>query len=117
MTMTRRAVTTVRSTTLGVVLSIGLAGCGGTVTEPEDLTLFVGPEQVGCQGEAQQLCLLVKWDPAEDWELFYDEIQGFDFEPGFIYELRVRRYRVPDPPAGGSAYRWELLEVVSKTPA
>lgn len=102
---------------LMIGLAVGLAGCDGAVMEPAVLTLIVGPERVGCQGEAQQLCLLVKEDPEAEWEFFFGEIEGFEFEPGFIYVLRVRRHRVEDPPADGSIFRWELVEILSKTPA
>lgn len=102
---------------LGIALGLGSAGCDGALTEPEVLTLFVGPERVECQGEALQLCLLVKESPEADWEFFSGEIEGFEFEPGFIWELRVRRHRVSNSPAGGSSFRWELVEILSKTPA
>lgn len=51
------------------------------------------------------------------WELFYDQIQGFEFEPGFTYELRVRVSNVDHPPADASSLRYELVEVVDKRPA
>lgn len=83
---------------------------------PEESTLFVGPERVPCEGEGPQECYQVKETPEGEWELFYDEIEGFQWEPGFIYELRVNIYQVENPPAGGSSLRYELVEVVSKTP-
>lgn len=102
---------------LAIGLTVGLGGCDGSVTEPEILTLIVGPERVECQGEGQRLCLLVKEDPDAEWEFFFDEIEGFEFEPGFIYVLRVGRHRVENPPADGSNFRWVLVEILSKTPA
>jgi heat shock protein HslJ len=84
--------------------------------EGETLTLFVGPNQAPCMGVAPQSCLLVKEDPAGDYQLFYSRIDGFEFEPGFEYELLVNRQTVPNPPADASSFRWTLIEVVNKTP-
>ena len=50
----------------------------------------------------------------EKWEYFYDEISGFDFEPGYIYQLRVKKEVVDDPPQDASRFRYILLDVRSK---
>ena len=42
--------------------------------------------------------------------------RGFEFEPGFFYELRVAAYRVGPVPTDGSSRRYVLREIVSKTP-
>ncbi len=84
--------------------------------EGEQVTLYVGPNREPCMGVAPQLCLLVKENPEDEYSLFYSTIEGFDFEPGFEYELLVNKQTVPNPPADASAFRWTLIEVVSKTP-
>ncbi len=78
-------------------------------------TLFVGPELVDCVGVAPQQCLQVKENEADEWTLFYDQIEGFTYEPGFIYELRVRETAVENPPADASSLALSLVEVVSQT--
>ena len=82
----------------------------GTVQE-----VVVGPEQVECTGSAPQLCLLV------DGELFYDEIEGFEYEAGYIYRLRIEEYdRWPgqtEIPQDAGRYGYRLLELLAKTPA
>jgi uncharacterized protein YraI/heat shock protein HslJ len=83
---------------------------------PEQVTLFVGPQRVPCEGEGPQECYQVKETPDDEWQLFYDEIEGFEWEFGYEYELLVNTYQVENPPAGGSSLRYELVEVVSKTP-
>ncbi len=81
----------------------------------EEITLFVGPELVDCVGVAPQQCLQVRENPEDNYQLFYDQIEGFDFAPGFEYELRVRREPVADPPADGSTFRYALVEEVSRS--
>ncbi|MCP5095772.1 MAG: META domain-containing protein [Chloroflexi bacterium] len=83
--------------------------------EPETLPMFVGAETVDCVGVAPQTCMLVKFDPNDEWTYFYDVIVGFTYEPGFEYELRVVKNEIEDPPADGSSIEYVLAEVVSKT--
>ena len=59
--------------------------------------------------------MLVKEHPDDEYTLFYNQIQGFDFQQGFEYELRIQEETVENPPAGGSSIRWILVEEVSKT--
>lgn len=79
-------------------------------------TLFVGPELVECTGVAPQQCLQVRTDPTTEYTLFYDTIQGFNFEPGYEYELLVQVDTVDNPPADGSSLAYTLVEIVSQTP-
>lgn len=78
-------------------------------------TIFVGSERVECVGVAPQECYLVRESQDEEYSFFYDEIEGFSFEPGFEYELRVEAIEVEDPPADASSIRWVLVEEVSRT--
>ena len=79
------------------------------------LEVTVGPERVECVGVAPMQCLVV------DGEFFYDPIEGFEYEEGFVYRIRMERYDAwPDleePPQDASAYGYRLIEVVSQTPA
>lgn len=109
---------------LGLVLSAVAVACAGqppAVEEAEEgggveKTVYVGPTLVDCVGVAPQQCLQVKESPDEAYRLHYDPIEGFDYEEGYEYELRVREETVENPPADASAVRWVLIEVVSQTP-
>jgi heat shock protein HslJ len=98
-------------TLTGVVV----AACGPFGGGPAAKTVYVGPYQVDCVGVAPQKCLLVREKPADDWTYFYDQIQGFEYEPGFEYELRIMEERIANPPADASSLRWTLVELVAKT--
>ncbi len=97
-----------------IVLAVGCApsATGGDGTE---ITLFVGPALKECVGVAPMQCMQVKRSADAGWEFFYDQIEGFTFEPGFEYELRVKEIVVENPPADGSSLRYELVAVVNKT--
>jgi heat shock protein HslJ len=94
--------------------SVAVAACG-PVGGPASKTIYVGPYLVDCEGVAPQKCMLVKERPDDEWSLFYDQIEGFDYEPGHEYELRIAEEKVENPPADASSIRWTLVEVLSKT--
>lgn len=78
-------------------------------------TIYIGPERIECESEAPRLCFQYKENPEDDWLLYYNEIDGFDYEEGYVYELAVAERNVSDPPAGGSSVQLTLVDVVSKT--
>ena len=78
-------------------------------------TLYVGPELVECVGVGPMQCMQVKEDPNGEYQNFFNPIEGFTFEPGYTYELRVNVTTIANPPADGSSLRYTLVEVVSKT--
>lgn len=45
---------------------------------------------------------------------YYRFVEGFDYDPGFDYELRVAKSAVENPLQDASSIRYQLLEVVSK---
>ncbi len=81
----------------------------------EIITLFVGPEKVECIGEAPQECILVKGNRDDEYTLFYDNIEGFEHEPGFEYELLVQVEEVENPPADASSLKYTLVEMVDNS--
>ena len=93
--------------------SLVLAACGGAGEAP-DKTLWVGPYMVDCVGVAPQKCLQVKEKPEDDWTLFYDQIEGFDYEEGFLYQLLVSVEEIENPPADASSLRYTLVKIVSQ---
>ncbi len=91
-------------------------GASQSEADSEVVTMYVGPELVDCEGEGPQKCMLIKYSPDEEYQLFYSNIDGFNFEPGYEYELKVMVTSVENPPAGGSSLNYSLVEEVSKTP-
>lgn len=86
---------------------------------PEEKIIFIGPKKVECMGVGPMECYQVKEDPNGEWQLFYDQIEGFKWEPGYTYELRVAVHPVENPPTDASSLRYVLIETVDKieTPA
>jgi hypothetical protein len=104
---------------LAVVVS---AACTSTPSGPSDAgavikTLQVAPSRVVCTGVGPQLCLQVRETPTAPWTNLHDEIVGFQYELGFLYEIRIKEETVANPPADASSVRRTLIEILSKTPA
>lgn len=99
---------------------LALSGCAATATEnSQEKTLYIASELVDCVGVAPMKCMQVKENPNEEWASFYDGIQGFDFEAGYQYKLKVFvKYLDPkDVPADASSRRWSLVKILEKTDA
>lgn len=97
-------------------LALVLTGCSITGTEEHVETMFIAPQLQECQGFVLQQCMLVKERPEDDWEFFFEGIEGFTFEPGYDYELVVSWRELENPPQDGSSRRYRLIRLVSKTP-
>ena len=89
------------------------AGPGKTkYIETREVT--VGPALAKCYGVGLQSCMVV------DGGLFYDGIEGFDFEAGYDYRLRIGIYdpwNGKEPPQDAGRYAYRLLEQLEKTRA
>ena len=105
------------------LLLLALAGCQpvqdtrASANAAREATLYVGPELVDCVGVGPMKCMLVKENPEDEYQFFYSQIEGFTFEPGYTYELRVRIEPVANAPADASSLKYTLIEMVSKEPA
>ena len=64
-----------------------------------------------------QPVLLYKTGNDTSWRRHYEGIEGFTYEQGYEYQLRVKAEQLSDPPQDGSSIRYTLLEQISKIPA
>jgi heat shock protein HslJ len=85
-------------------------------TEVQSKMLIVADHLENCVGVGPQSCMLVKENPDDEWTYFYDQIEGFKYEEGYTYELLVNEIPVPNPAADASSLRYELKNIISKTP-
>lgn len=79
-------------------------------------TFFVSSEQKDCTNGAGKIkCMLVREKLTDKWEYFYDNIEGFNYEPGYEYLLTVGTTKIENPPADGSSIKYTLIKQISKT--
>ena len=95
------------------ILTLALSGCGLFGPEYlEEREVTVGPTLAKCYGVGLRSCMVV------DGGLFYDGIEGFDYEPGYDYRLRIGKYDPWDggePPQDAGRYAYRLLAQLEKT--
>ena len=102
----------VRLTLASVALGVALTGCGDS---PDTTRLWIGPERVECEGVAPMMCLQVAESAEGDYQLFYDTIEGFDYQEGTSYVIDVSITEVEDPPADASSLQYTLVEIVEES--
>ena len=97
-----------------LILLIFIIGCG---RDEHIETLIIGPYTETCQGFIEQQCYLEFNEESQEWHFFYESIQGFDFEPGYIYTLKVRLEDRGTEIQDVGRYAYHLVEVLSKEEA
>ena len=100
------------------LLTLVFAGCdrstGPDAGYLEIREVTVGPTLAKCYGVGLQSCMVV------DGGFFYDGIEGFEYEAGYHYRLRIGKYDPwggEEPPQDAGRYAYRLLEQLEKTPA
>lgn len=57
----------------------------------------------------------VKEEESEGWSaLAFSEIEGFEYEKGYEYVLKVKKTTLANPPMDGNEVRYKLIKIVSK---
>ena len=79
--------------------------------------LIIGPYRTDCVGAFPQECYLEYNEEAEAWHFFYETIQGFEYEEGYIYTLKVSLHERPEGIQDVGRYAYRLVEVISKKAA
>ncbi|SQJ22294.1 Uncharacterised protein [Serratia rubidaea] len=114
-----------KNKSLALLLLAGLTGCSQLSTSPEasapaagkNETLYVNSRLVDCVGVAPMKCMQVRQSPDAQWELFYTQIEGFEFTPGYRYKLQVNVSELDNVPADASSLRYVLVKQLEKTKA
>src|SRR2546421_10766693 len=95
----------------------GITACSDLFGPKERVVVMdIAPQRVPCVGVGPMQCLSVRERPDTAWTLLYDGIEGFSFEPGYQYTIRVAVRTVHNPPADGSSLAYRLLALIQKVP-
>src|SRR5256885_14866449 len=107
-----------RSRALWILALTGITACSDLFGPRERVVVMdIAPQRVPCVGVGPMQCLSVREHPDTAWTLLYDGIEGFSFEPGYQYTIRVAVRTVNNPPADGSSLAYRLLALITKVPA
>ena len=95
-----------------IILAVFLSACG----DGHDEIITIGPYRKTCHGaHGERDCLMVRENGS--WEFLFDGVEGFDFQPGFIYTLKVRISERRPLLQDVGRYAYHLLEVIEKKKA
>jgi hypothetical protein len=94
-----------------------LSACQSAPTPTTGETLYINSQLVHCVGVGPMQCMQVRSDEQQAWTLFYQQIEGFQFEPGYQYQLTVSKEQLTDVPADAPSLRYRLIKLVSKQAA
>ncbi len=104
--MTRR-----RVVGFAAAAALFVAGCGAN---EQTSRMWIGPERVECEGVAPMMCLQIAYSEDAEYELFYDQIAGFEPVEGTSYVIDVQITEVDNPPADASSLAYTLVEVIAE---
>lgn len=100
--------------TQGCQSTKNIAATDTAETKRKELHMIVASETRVGHGVGPVTCLLVKYTPMEQWQYMYSRIEGFNYEPGYEYQLTVVRAERENPPQDASKYVYKLVKVLSK---
>ena len=105
-------------TTLALAVLV-MNTCGEAKDDPKAVTYFVNSAKVPCEGVGKMQCLQIQKGEMMsegNWSNFYGNIEGFDYQQGFIYKISVTEEK-SDPatvPADASSIKYTLVQVLEK---
>lgn len=81
----------------------------GATGNVSGVIVTVDSELAPCTGVAEMDCMVV------DGQLFYDSINGFKYEEGYVYQLEVEQIFRDEPiPADVGTWYYKLINIISK---
>ncbi|MDT0553859.1 DUF4377 domain-containing protein [Urechidicola vernalis] len=102
---------------VSVISLIILQSCQPKI-EKDELIVWINSAKVECSGVGKMTCLQiqknVELDLTQDWEFFYSNIEGFEYQPGYFYKLKVKTEKIENPPADGSSIKYTLVKALEK---
>ncbi len=100
-----------------LLLTIVLISCASRKENVIKNIYWVDSAKVDCVGVAPMTCLEIQRGETiikNNWKLFYSIIEGFDYQPGFIYKLNIKEEHIVNVPADASSIKYTLIEVLEK---
>ncbi len=102
-----------------VLIATAITTMASCKSVKQNHTLWVNSYKTHCVGVGPMSCLMVQETETIDytkWESFFNKIEGFSYEPGYIYKLKVKTEELDpkDIPADASSLKYSLVKIISK---
>ena len=88
-----------------IIMALSLIWFASCTTSKNLTTYTVASKTSDCYGIVRQMCMFVKEGDVQEWNLFYSRIEGFEYEEGYEYVLKVKKTTLENPPADSSSIR------------
>ncbi len=75
---------------------------------------IVADRKAACTGVASTECLQVKRLNEETFGMIYQNVERFNYIPGYFYVVEVQRSTIINPPADASKYKYRLRKVLAR---
>jgi len=98
-------------------LTIIILSCSTGKEKKIENIYWVNSSKIDCVGVAPTTCLQIQRGESlkqNSWEFFYSTIEGFKYQPGYIYKLNIKEENIDNPPADASSIKYTLIEVMEK---
>lgn len=86
----------------------------------KSMTIWVNSDKVDCTGDGVSQCMQVQFTEilGDEWQTFYNKIENFTYEEGYIYKLEITQTKLPknEITKDASNTRYECLNILIKTP-
>ncbi|MGF6710637.1 hypothetical protein QFZ41_001601 [Luteibacter sp. W1I16] len=79
--------------------------------------LYIAAAKAPCtNGVMKTECFQYREEATDSWQLTYVPIEGFDWQPGNEYLLKITEVHAKDAPADASRVTWHVDKVVEQHP-
>ena len=100
------------------VLSVGCNKSNGDSTiygKSWEEKWIVASKTITATGSSgSEICYWIKVNNNPVWQISHSQIEGFNYEYGYEYELLVKAQEILNPPQDASSCKYVLISVVSK---
>ncbi len=104
------------------IVMMVISGCATKKMQTKSAEIWwINGSKVDCSGVGPMKCLQIhKSDTLQpgNWQNFYTEIEGFNFQNGYLFKVKVAEEKVNPAkvPADGPSKKYKLIEVLEKNP-
>lgn len=99
------------------MICVLVISCSSQKSNADRLLIYwVNSYKVSCQGVSPMHCLQIRTDKTAPWQNFYTPIEGFEYEPGFIYKIKLKKtiLEPSEVPQDASSATYRLVKVLEK---
>ncbi len=82
----------------------------------ENKIIYVAPMLANCDSNSEQKCMQIKENKEDEWTLFNNEIEGFEYQEGSVYKLEVTVSKVKNSTGDTSGLKYKLSKLIYKEP-